>query len=201
MSDVKTLTDLCGGRTNRDAGVRRLEHAAREAWAEGAREKRWTLWVRLSFPLHVSEITATKHILNWATQLRAAMPGVAVLVGLHNDTSRLHAHALVFVPRRWTNPFHPHGIFVVSRCWEAWLGWRPTYRRPHRRRQHGRLRVHTTPSSLEGQVWVQPYDPTRRSTAPSHRGAAEYLARDPGSVMSFGTAPLLKENARKTLLD
>ena len=129
-------------------------------------------------------------ILNWVTQLKVDVPGVAVLVGVHSDTDRRHAHALIFIPRRITDPHHPPGISVVGSSWEAWLNWPPP--RPARRwrRRHGRLRVHTQPT-WGHEVWVQPYDATLLAEAGKH-GAAEYLARDPGSVMSFGTAPLRK---------
>lgn len=169
MSDV-TLADLFGGTNDRDTGIRRLEAAARAAWAEGARGKRWTLWARLSFAAHVSDITASKHIERWATQFKADVPGSAILIGLHNDTSRRHAHALIFVPRRWWDISYPPGIWIVGWSWEPWLRWR------------------------HGQVWAVPYSPHR--TARQH-GAAEYLARDPGAVMQFGAAPSYQPRRRR----
>ncbi len=164
MSDAKTLIKLGRDADHRDAGARRLEQAARDAWAEGARGKRWTLWVRLSFATPVSPITAEKHVTNWATQFRSDVPGAAFLVGFHTDTARTHAHALVFIPRRLTDPHYPVGISIVGWSWIAWLQLR--WRR--------------------GQVWAEPYDPGMISGT---RGAAAYLARDPGSVVEFGKAP------------
>lgn len=141
-----------------------LERAACKAWAADARGRHWTLWVRLSVASQVSFITIEKYVTHWATQFRRDIPGAAIQVGLHLDTDRLHAHALLFVPRRWTDPHCPPGISIVGWAWVPWLAawWR-----------HGR-------------VWARPYDHDRnRST----HGAAEYLARDPGTVLSFGTAP------------
>ena len=93
------------------------------------------------------------------------MPGAALLVGLHNDTDCLHAHALIFIPRRYANPYHPAGVSVTGSSYEPWL----QARWPH------------------GQVWAREFD---RSLFTSH-GPGEYLARDPGSVFLYGTPPLL----------
>jgi hypothetical protein len=160
-----TLPSRFGGlTTDRGADARRLEAAAREAWAEGARGKDWTLNVRLSFASHVAEITAAKHIERWALQFKKRIAGSAILIGLHSDTSRRHAHAHLFIPRRWWDLSYPPGISVVASCWEPWLRWR------------------------HGQVWVARFSPGRRGA----HGAAEYLARDPGTVMLFGVAPRYK---------
>ena len=146
-----------------------LEQQARSAWASIARRHSWTLWVRLSTATPVSLATMEKLVDASATQFRKDIPGSAILVGIHGDTDRLHSHALIFIPRRFSNPFHPAGISVVGSSYEPWLAlWWP-----------------------HGQVWAREYDPDRFQSSSPH-GAAEYLARDPGSVWQFGTAPLRK---------
>lgn len=159
-TDAHAPTTLAGD--SLEAGIARLEARAREAWGDVARRGRWTLWVRVSWSWPVSEATAWHHLARWANKLRASVPGVAILAGLHTDTDRRHAHLLVFVPRRWWDVTYPEGITPVGWCWEAWLGWR------------------------HGHVWVQRYSPGR--SARGH-GAAEYLARDVGTVERFGSAP------------
>jgi hypothetical protein len=143
-----------------------LEQQARAAWATLALDRSWTLWVRLSSATQVSSYTLEKHLQDWATQFRRDILGSAILVGIHNDTDRLHSHALIFIPRRFANPFLPSGVSVVSTSWPQWLAmwWR------------------------HGIVWAEPYDPDRFQSSSTH-GAAGYLARDPGSVMPFGKAP------------
>ena len=149
--------------TDRDADRGTLEALAREAYGEIERTHWWTIWARLSFTRHLSDETALKHIERWAAVLRAAMPGTAVLSGVHNDTPLTHCHPLIYVPRRHCSisPLRP----------SAWTGWAEAILNwPH------------------GPVWVAPYDPTFAGDAHTH-GAAEYLARFPGTVLLFGTAP------------
>lgn len=147
--------------------IEHTEAAARAAWAEVARERRWTLWVRFSWAWPVDEITASKLVAQWAASFRTSIPGAAAYVGLHNDTGRVHAHALLFVPRRLSAPIYPRGVRIVGQSWEAWLRlWWP-----------------------HGMVWVTEFDPNRTEAAHGRGGAAEYTARDPGAVMLFGTPP------------
>jgi hypothetical protein len=128
--------------------------------------------VELSTATPVSSETLTKLLEEWWEQFRRDFKGSAILLGIHTDTERVHAHALIFVPRRFSSPFLPPGVFVVREAWAAWLGtsWR-----------HGR-------------VWAKEYDvslpPEMKSNSP--HGAAEYLARDPGTVVQYGTAPLAR---------
>jgi hypothetical protein len=146
-------------------GAELLEQQARAAWVSLALAQSWTLWVGLSSATPVSPITLEKHLQDWATQFRRDILGSAILVGIHNDTDRLHSHALIFVPRRFANPYLPLGVSVVGTSWPEWLAlwWR-----------HGR-------------VWAEPYDSNHLQS--STRGAAIYLAQDPGAVMPFGKAP------------
>lgn len=145
--------------------------AARAAWADGARGKKWTLWTRLSWAWSVSEYTASKHIEHWARQCQTRVPGSSMLIGLHQDTSRRHAHALIFVPRRWWDISYPPGIGIVGEAWAPWLRWR------------------------HGDVWAVPYAPGR--TARTTRGAVDYLAKDPGAVMVFGTPPAYRPQRKR----
>lgn len=142
---------------------------AREAWAKLAAGKRWTLWVRLSFAKRVREATAHEVLWEWSTQLRREMLGTALLFGVHDDTDCLHAHALIYIPRRFADPYRPPGCSFEGPSWEQRL--QATWR--------------------FGQVWAVPYDSTLITEGSPH-GAAEYLARDPGSVVRVGTAPALK---------
>lgn len=143
-----------------------LAVAATEAWGKLARDKCWTLNIRLSYAMKVSETTTTKHITDFAYDLRRDIPGAALLIGLHTDTTQPHFHGLLFLPRRFVwSQHYPPGISVVGWSWEPWLQsrWR------------------------HGLVWARPYDSL--ITKKSKHGAGEYLARDPGNVWLFGTAP------------
>jgi hypothetical protein len=161
MSEVKSLAELTASK-DRESGEGRLSAAATRAWADGGRRRRWTVWARLSWAWDVSEMRASQQVEQWAERLRARVPGAAVLVGLHNDTARRHAHAVIFVPRQWSAPPFPLGVHVVGECWGLWLAW------PH------------------GDIWAERFSPG--PTASAH-GAVAYLARDPGTVLSFGRAP------------
>lgn len=154
----------------REAAAQRLDSQARDAWAEQARAQRWTLWTRLSWAWTVSEATATRQVEAWADELRARVPGSAVLVGLHNDTDRLHAHALIFIPSRWSERRYPPGVCVTREIRDVWHHWR------------------------HGLVWAERYSPAR---ADRRHGAAAYLARDVGTVMQFGTAPSYQPRRRR----
>jgi len=167
-SFMKALTETMT--TDRDADRRNLEAGAQKAYGETERRHWWTTWARLSFTRHVSEETATKYIERWAAVLRRKMPGTAVLLGIHNDTPLTHCHALIYVPRRHCSISSPApGIHVVSPSpWTLWAGAILNW--PH------------------GPVWVTPYDPAFSDGERAH-GAAEYLARFPGTVLHFGTAP------------
>lgn len=147
-----------------------LELEARGAWASDALGRPWTLYGSLSFATAVSGITVEKHLVDWATQFRRDITGSAIMLAWHLDTDRPHAHVLIFIPRRVADPFHPSGVSVVGWVWPQWLAlwWR-----------HGR-------------VWAEPFDPDRFQS--STRGAAAYLARDPGTVMTFGEAPRRTDN-------
>jgi hypothetical protein len=113
----------------------------------------------------VSEIAASRMVEEWADNMIKQFRGAAIMVGLHEDTERRHAHALIFLPKRIVNPTYPQGITILSWCWPAWLSleWR------------------------HGEVWAEWFSP-RRSATGSH-GTGGYLARFPGTVMQYGKAP------------
>lgn len=165
MSDV-TLAGLFGN--DRNVGTERVASAARAAWAEGARGKRWKFWMRLSWSWPVSEYAASRQIERWAIRFKKDMPGSAILIGLHADTGRIHAHALVFLPRRGASKMSPVGNSDSSWLRGCALTW-------HQKRWR------------HGLIWLDRYSPGR--TARGKHGATEYLAQDPGSVLMFGVAP------------
>lgn len=142
-----------------------LESAARDAWATRAVEQRWTLWARLSWAKPVSEIAASRMIEQWANRMVQGFRGSAIMVGLHDDTERRHAHALIFLPKRVVNPTYPRGVTILGWCWPEWLSleWR------------------------HGAVWAEWFSPRRSPSGP--HGTGKYLARFPGSVMQYGKAP------------
>jgi hypothetical protein len=170
VSGVITLSDLFGN--DRESGIRSLDASARSAWAEGARGKRWTLWLRLSWSWQVSEYAASNHVERWATRLIARMRGASVLVGLHTDQGRIHAHALVFIPRRGasSNSSSPNWLRGCALTWHQ-KRWR------------------------HGLIWLDRFSPGR--TSRGKHGAAEYVAKDPGSVLIFGAAPEYQPRRRR----
>ena len=133
---------------------------AEAAWVEAACERRWSLFVMLSFAWQVSEITAEKHVERWAVRLRRRLPGAAVMVGLHTDQGRIHAHALVFVPRRGASRNKSSGDWLRG-CSTTW---------------HQTLWKH-------GLIWLDRFSSERTAHA------AEYSFREVGTVMQIGTAP------------
>lgn len=162
MSTASRVPPLDASRHEREAhGV---ESAARRAWADSAWDRRWTFWVRLSWAHPVSEYAAQRHVAQWAARVRRRVPGSAVMVGVHHDTDRRHAHCLVFIPRRGAPPARS----AVEWCRGVCQTWHQTLWR------HGLL-------------WLDRFTPG--PSASQRHGAPVYLARDPGSVMRFGTAP------------
>lgn len=152
--------------------VATTEALARKAWTEAAWRRRWTLWARLSWGWGVDPITAERQVEAWAGQLQGRLPGAAVLVGLHGDTNRQHAHALIFIPRRWVQQSLPLGVEIVGPPrWGPWLQWR------------------------YGEVWVQEFKPQGRGRG---HGAPEYLARDVGTVMQYGVPPEYRPRRKRS---
>lgn len=200
MSRGKPAAPTCNTQTSslffNSSELNRVERDARTYHATEAARTSWTLWTRLSpprpqfAPTLTNYIRLEKSLLDFGTQLGRDVTGAAGEIGIHDDTDCLHAHALIFLPRRITDPFLPPGVVAVgSPNWSAWLGlWWPP--RPARvvRRRHGRLhRRRTQPPLSVYELWVQPYD--QHITERTEHGAGEYAARNPGSVMTFGTAP------------
>jgi hypothetical protein len=169
-TDVLAATEAIAAGTDLETLIARLDRRARTELVRGALERRWTLWMRLTWAVPVSEYTATRDIERWATRLRNRIPGAAVLVGLHSDTDRRHAHALVFIPRQGAPP-NPSG------------GWLPRLTT----KRHETLWGH-------GNVWLDRFRPSRFSSSshPETRGAAPYLSRDVGTVMQFGSPPIYR---------
>ena len=170
-------SDVCDSQktlvTAIDASSRALEAAAREAWADLAEGRRWTLFARLSFARQVSEAIVNRSLEDWAVKLLARAPGSAAIAGVHDDTSRLHVHALVFLPERIARPSYPPGVEVVRWNWEAWLrlDWK------------------------HGQVWADWFSPARAEC--SARDPALYISRFPGTVVRWGAAPPYCPRRRK----
>jgi hypothetical protein len=157
-------------RDERQADADHLIAAAQQAWVGEARGQRWTVWARLSWSWTAAATTASRQVEAWATRLQARVPGASVMVGLHTDTERIHAHALVFIPKRWYRRRLPRGVRRVDWAWDAWLRW-----------EHGL-------------TWAEPYSPPR--TAQNH-GAAAYLAREVGTVWQYGKAPPYRPRRRR----
>jgi hypothetical protein len=151
-----TLRDL-DDRDSLAARIAQLDAQAQAAWVRAAQQYRWTLWVRLSWSWPVAEFTAVRHLTQWATALRQRAPGTVILVGVHTNTERRHAHALLYMPRRGA-PRWRRGRWLEKLA-VTWLQW------PH------------------GLAWVRPYAPGRTA---QHHGAAEYLSREVGTVQQFG---------------
>ncbi len=153
-----------------------LEVAARDAWSsEYVAGRKWTLWMRLSWKSSVSETVASEHVDEWARRLVTRIHGAAVFVGVHSDTSRRHAHALLYVPRGNAPPNPPPCLWLpgVAKEWHEHL-W------PH------------------GSVWLARYSLARSTRPDGRHGAAIYAARDSGNVSRFGLAPLdPKEGKRR----
>lgn len=164
------MTDGSGSRnrTTIDEDARSVEAAARDWWAtEYVTGRKWTLWMRLSWRQSVSEAVATEQVQEWATRLAARIQG-EVFVGIHSDTGRRHAHALVFVPRG-TAPSNPppcRWLPGIAREWHQHM-W------PH------------------GLIWLERYSAKKAARPDGRHGAAYYAGRDPGAVMRFGTTPTL----------
>lgn len=162
-----TLANFC--RTDDlESANQRLAAAARDKWADDAAAgRRWTFWMRLTWAWPVSESTALRHVERWANRLTRRIPESAVLVGIHGDTDRRHAHALVYLPRGNAGP--------NSRPWEWLRGCATTW---HQRRWS------------HGLIWLDRYSPRSAETR-EHHASAEYLAKGDavGTVMKFGTAP------------
>lgn len=149
-----------------------LARAAQDAWAEEATGRQWTVWARLTFGYAVTEDRAMEMAERWARRLRERVPGAAVLVGIHTDTLTVHAHALVFVPRRVASPHLPPRVRPVAEAWGPWLASVGTWR--------------------HGSVWAERFDASRADGA---RGAARYLTRCGAHLVSrFGTAPGVTRN-------
>lgn len=164
------MTDPIHTRTTADDDAKRLDDAAREAWSsEYVAGRRWTYWMRLSWSSSVSEPLATMHLEDWAQRLIARIRGAAVLVGIHSDTERRHAHALVFIPRgnAPANPPPCPWLPAIALAWhqEFW---------PH------------------GLIWLDRYSPKQSERQDGKHGAALYVAKDPGAVMRFGDAPVYR---------
>ena len=156
MTDDRTLDDA----------VADLEAEAQAGWAILARGHRWTLWMRLTWAVPVSEYRAAAHLKGWAARLQTRLPGAVVMVGQHSDSGRRHAHAMVFLPRRGA-PQNPSGGWLQS-CSRTW---------------HQRMWAH-------GNLWVDRFRPFRIRGAggdPHRHGAAEYMTKEPGTIELFGT--------------
>jgi hypothetical protein len=143
-----------------DLNAIRLTQAALATWADAARGRRWTFFIRLSFAWAVSEYAAAQHVERWVVRLRRLLPGAAVMVGLHTDQGRIHAHALVFIPRRGASRNNPYGDWLPG-CATTW---------------HQTLWPH-------GLIWLDRFASDRTAHA------AEYSFREVGTVMQIGTAP------------
>lgn len=157
---------------SRDARIRSLEAAARRAYGEDADARYWNVEVRLSWSYAVGEITALKHVDLWACDLRARIPGTALIIGLHKDSSLIHAHGRIYLPQRlFSEPTLPVTGSFWSPFVETALQW------PH------------------GQVWVEPF--SRRKARPHTHGGAEYLAKFPETVMQFGEAPVYRARRKR----
>jgi hypothetical protein len=149
--------------TTLDEDAMRLEDAARNAWASRyVIGREWTLWMRLSWASAVSETVALQHVEDWGTRLVKRIRGGAVFVGIHSDTSRRHAHALLYIPRGKAPSTKPPNPWLRGVA----LQWH---------QHHWR----------HGLIWLDRYSPSLSETRERHR-AATYTARDPGGVMYFG---------------
>lgn len=169
-----TLRDLAGRSDRRlDLEIRTatLQMQARQAWIAHARAYRWTLWMRLSWSWPVSESTAYRHLDRWATRLRHRFRGAALLVGIHIGQGRIHAHALLYLPRCGA----PHGP-----------GGRPGWARWLATRYHEILWGH-------GKLWLDRYRPGRGAR---QHGAPEYLTTQPETVATYG-CPMPYQPRRK----
>lgn len=150
----------------REAERRRLNAEHREADAIDADRHFWNLCVRLSWGWDVDEITALKHVSDFAHSVRARIPGTAFRTALDKDTSRLHAHLRVYLPKHlFSEPTLPAP--AQDSDWSPWvqsvLQWR-----------HGLL-------------WAEPY--SRHKARPHTHDGALYEAKFPETLQWFGTAP------------
>ena len=162
------MTELIHAHTTVGEDAKRLDDAAREAWSsEYVTGRQWTLVLRLSWASSVSEYLATMHLEDWAQHLTARIRGAAVFAGIHSDTERRHAHALVFIPRGSAPPNPPPCPWLrgVTLAWHQHL-W------PH------------------GLIWLDRYAPKKSARPDGKHGAALYLAKDPGAVILHGQAPI-----------
>lgn len=139
-----------------------LEAGARAQWAAEARQRKWTFWMRLSWKWPVGEQVASAQVAKWVAWLQARLPGAVVQMGLHTDTERVHAHALVFIPRRGGLP---HGVAREGGAWSPKCAstW------------HQRHWPH-------GLIWLEPYDTGKAARV---GGPGAYLARNVGTVWRF----------------
>lgn len=157
MTEVTTL----------DEAVAKLLNAARDEVAERhASDRRWTFFMRLSWAYMVTEPKAIKDTEAWARRLRRGRPGIAVLSGIHFDTGRIHAHALVFIPRYGAPPNREPWKWPIE---------------PARRWHQSKWK--------HGQLWLDRYSHKKAVRPDGRHGTALYTAKDPGSVMMFGQAP------------
>jgi hypothetical protein len=150
-----------------DEDVARLLNAARDAVAARyGSDRRWSFFIRLSWAYSVTEANAVRDIEAWARRLRRRRPGIAILIGIHFDTGRIHAHALVYIPRMHAPPNKEPWKFPV----------RAAHRWYQSKWKHG-------------QLWLEQYSYKKAVRPDGKHGTALYAAKDPGSVMIFGDAP------------
>jgi hypothetical protein len=161
------MTDLIRKRTTVDEDAKRLDDAARDAWSEYVSGRQWSLWMRLSWASPVSEHLATMHLEKWELRVVTRIRGAAVRAGIHSDTERRHAHALVFIPRGSAPPNPPPCPWLPAIA----LAWHQQFW-PH------------------GLIWLERYSPKKSERPDGKHGAALYLAKDPGAVIPIGQAPL-----------
>jgi hypothetical protein len=162
--------------TGLEALLARVEGDARAAYIAHAQRRRWSLWMRLTWAVPVSEHKAMAQVEAWARRLRKRLPGAAVMVGLHSDTDRRHAHALVYLPTTGNPPPNPSGVWLrgLATAWHTSIWGR-------------------------GHVWLDRFQPGRfqSSKYTATRGAARYLARDVGTVTMLGSPPEYRSRRKR----
>jgi len=163
---LATLAARRDGRSDLAVRIAHLEAEARGAWAAELWERRWSWWVRVSWTWAVSESTALRHLTAWAERLQAGDRGIALAMGLHGQPYR-HGHGLLYLPSPIAPPPNPQQACatLLARTFLAW---------PY------------------GDWWLQPFRPWRHGAEQRGHGAAQYLSREPGTVMTFGEAPIYR---------